>query len=498
MRIFKDDNKEQRFRDKGFVVSPIAEPSDLKQIEDLYHSIGKKDTGLNFYTTIWVDDKAHRQEVNAAIRDFIFPRVEEQLEDFVPVFGNFMVKHAGAGSALGLHQDWTFVNEPDVRSINVWLQITPASLENGPLLVVPHSHHFGDIIRGRHITSPFDQIFPQIKKNHAIPVLPKSGEAVIFDNALMHGSDDNQTDLDRIAISLVLKPRTAQLYHYYRLEEKAEPVYKSKIEPSFYTDYGLFDSLVALPGKSTVELNLPPISLDRFKMMLNYFENEHQKMSIFRDEQHNQEFREKGFVVFPSFLSPDEIVHLKKFYEDHPLPDAQGFHATSHSKQPDYKRLVHKTITDVVREKAQKLLKGYRPLTSSYTVKEVGTNSEFQSHLDWNMVDEAKCISITMWCALMDTNAVNGNIYMLEKSHTLGPTIRSGKGLYLHVLNDNYKSAKFKRRVLQLKAGDMVLYDHRVFHGSPPNLSDKTRISFNHVMVPEDVSSVHYFTGGRR
>lgn len=215
-------------------------------------------------------------------------------------------------------------------------------------------------------------------------------------------------------------------------------------------------------------------------------------MSLFREEKYNEIFREKGYVVFPGFLNEEEVRGLRQWYFDHPLPDAKGFHATSHSKDPEYKRLVHRTITALMGEKAAALVQGYRPLTSSFTVKEVGPDSEFQFHLDWNMVDESKYISVTLWSPLVDTSARNGNLYVLEGSHKLGPTVRSGPGLYLYVLNDNYKTAKFKKRVLELKAGDMVLYDHRVFHGSPANLSDEVRVSFNHVMIPEHVASIHY------
>lgn len=37
-----------------------------------------------------------------------------------------------------------------------------------------------------------------------------------------------------------------------------------------------------------------------------------------------------------------------------------------------------------------------------------------------------------------------------------------------------------------------MLYDHRVFYGLSATISGRARISFNHVMIPENLTSVRY------
>jgi hypothetical protein len=43
-----------------------------------------------------------------------------------------------------------------------------------------------------------------------------------------------------------------------------------------------------------------------------------------------------------------------------------------------------------------------------------------------------------------------------------------------------------------MKAGDAIIYDHRLIHGSPPNLSNKVRLAINMVYIAKESMPVHY------
>jgi ectoine hydroxylase-related dioxygenase (phytanoyl-CoA dioxygenase family) len=43
---------------------------------------------------------------------------------------------------------------------------------------------------------------------------------------------------------------------------------------------------------------------------------------------------------------------------------------------------------------------------------------------------------------------------------------------------------------LFLKAGEVVIYDHRLFHGSLPNLSQETRPALNFTMKPKEATTL--------
>lgn len=213
----------------------------------------------------------------------------------------------------------------------------------------------------------------------------------------------------------------------------------------------------------------------------------------FIDDEQQLHFEKFGYVVINQFLDIEEIEKLRAQYFSLENDLGVGFHATMHSADIEYRRKVSQIISEVFTSKANQYLLDYTPLVSNFTIKEPGKESFFDFHLDWNMVDETKCKSVTIWCALEDTNEQNGNLWILEKSHLLGNSYRCGPGLALYFENiKELKSKKFKKKSLPMKAGDVIIYDHKLFHGSPPNMSNKPRLAINQAMRPTDFKSIHY------
>jgi hypothetical protein len=214
---------------------------------------------------------------------------------------------------------------------------------------------------------------------------------------------------------------------------------------------------------------------------------------IFFDTEFQAAFERDGYVILP-FLNEEEIRDLRRQYESLDRDLNKGFHATMHSSLPDYRRKVSRLIAGVFKPKADRLLDRFVPLVANYTVKEPGPESFFDFHLDWNMVDERRFLSLTIWCPLEDTNPENGNLWVMKGSHKLGNTIRCGPGLYLYPCDTAPEEVKekYEKVVLSMKAGTAVIYDHRLFHGSPPNMTGKARIAINQAMMPAECTSWHY------
>lgn len=214
---------------------------------------------------------------------------------------------------------------------------------------------------------------------------------------------------------------------------------------------------------------------------------------IFHDQKLQEEFDQNGFVVLP-FLSPSQIRQMLDLYESLDYDLNSGFHATILSKKVDTKRKVNEEVEKVFAPIANKYLLDYKPLLANFTVKEPGHESLFEFHLDWSMVDEDKHISITVWCPLVDVDKHNGNLVVLKGSHRLGRSIRGHKGMFIYTFDKDFMDAigNCEKVELALKAGEAVIYDHKLFHGSPPNMTDKARVAINQAMIPVETESLHY------
>lgn len=194
------------------------------------------------------------------------------------------------------------------------------------------------------------------------------------------------------------------------------------------------------------------------------------------------------------FLSSDEIASLLEYYNNSESGLNKGFHASSHSNSIAYRAEVNKRIGEVFSRNASRYFRGYQSLFSAFTVKECGPESFFDFHLDWSMLNEDKHVSLSIWSPLVDVNKLNGHLWVLSGSHKLGKTIRGGPGLFLYAPQSTLPlgSGVFDKHIIEGRAGLAVIYDHRLVHGSPPNMGNDRRIAVNHTMIPEGISSLHY------
>ena len=105
------------------------------------------------------------------------------------------------------HQDAFYFPFDRGPQVGVWLAVTEATLENGPLWVLPGSHrepvHAVEPDRRAHAQYGYVEITDH-DTSAAIPVLLQPGDLLVFHGHLMHKSTDN----------LSTGMRAAMVYHY--------------------------------------------------------------------------------------------------------------------------------------------------------------------------------------------------------------------------------------------------------------------------------------------
>jgi ectoine hydroxylase-related dioxygenase (phytanoyl-CoA dioxygenase family) len=118
----------------------------------------------------------------------------------------FIFKNPGAVGQPWHQDSYYFPFEPD-RQVGVWIAVTEATEDNGPLWVLPGSH-----------TEPVHDHVPDEREEalvgyveivdhdmaDAVQVLLDPGDVLLFDSHLMHRSTDNASD----------RRRAAMVYHY--------------------------------------------------------------------------------------------------------------------------------------------------------------------------------------------------------------------------------------------------------------------------------------------
>ena len=217
---------------------------------------------------------------------------------------------------------------------------------------------------------------------------------------------------------------------------------------------------------------------------------------IFRDPAQQQYFDENGFVA-GHFLSPEELDTLRQAYRDYaamggqPIDFAKGlkYHISVFDSNLQRRAFADKVIKSIFEPKVRDLLPGYRILTCNFMTKSPG-DGEIEVHQDFSHVDEKKYTAFNLWCPLQDTDTNNGGLYLIRGSNKLFNSYRSATIPH----NLTHYSDTFKKYLepIPVKAGDGLLFDHRLFHYSSPNTSGQMRLAVQMAVIPSEATPVMY------
>ena len=249
--MFHDIKLQTKFNRDGFVLVDFMPQANIEELKKFFLE-SNHDLEYGFYTSIWSYNEKHRKAVNSFITNQTLKFANKFLKHYEPVFANYMVKKAQNQSSLGYHQDWTFSLEGQAPAVNIWFPLTQITDNNGTLKVIPGTHNLNIPIRARNHPSPLEKLDKKILDKHAIALKPNLGQAIIFHEKLVHGSENNHSDKLRLAASMVMSSKYSSLVHILRRNDK---LLLKKVSPHFFTDYGLFSDLSAVNGFKPIDDN---------------------------------------------------------------------------------------------------------------------------------------------------------------------------------------------------------------------------------------------------
>ena len=212
--IFRSESDEKQFQDKGYIRKNLLSSGEVDRLTHRFQKL-HPDGVKGFYTTTYNQDPSHRALVEKAILEVALPRVEEIFHDFQVFFASFIVKEPGPESELNLHQDMTLVDESKYCGINIWCPLISLNEQNGAIEVLPGSHRIFPTYRGASIPSIYHSIVPEIRK-FTQPMYLSAGEAIIFDQSIVHYSPANLSNRLRPVINIFVAHKDAGIIicHY--------------------------------------------------------------------------------------------------------------------------------------------------------------------------------------------------------------------------------------------------------------------------------------------
>jgi len=236
---FRDRSLNSQYHRDGYLTMPLAGRQEIDLLRALYERISQREA-TGFHTTHFSTDRELKRTVHEGVCAILLPLLAPVLNEYTPVFGNFMVKEAVGDSPVPMHADWAYVDEHEHISVSVWIPLIDTDERNGCLAVIPGSHRLSHHIRGPRIPQWDVPCNFELIDALGRPLPMRAGEAVIYDHRLLHYSDPNASGEVRPAVNLSLVPKGVPMFHYAIPEGETEVHAFAVGHPEFFVEYDNF------------------------------------------------------------------------------------------------------------------------------------------------------------------------------------------------------------------------------------------------------------------
>jgi len=211
-RVLKDPRLQEQFARDGFVRLALLGQEEVETLRNEVRALrpidgfapDERTTGASYHCSFLDTNRAYRREVAELLGRVFQPQIDRLLAGYQILNCNFYVKPPGTGE-FTVHQNWPCA-ELDVTTVTLWCPLVDTRVENGAIHVVPGSQKLFPHIETPGVPGYFAPFVDKLKERHLEAVPMKAGEAIIFDDSLLHWSGRNMGDEPRIAIQIMCIP----------------------------------------------------------------------------------------------------------------------------------------------------------------------------------------------------------------------------------------------------------------------------------------------------
>lgn len=151
---------------------------------------------------------------------------------------------------------------------------------------------------------------------------------------------------------------------------------------------------------------------------------------------------------------------------------------------------VHEKIVDLVSPQLADKIEGFDIYLSHFVIKKAHSETAFQLHQDWNIVDETKYKSYQIWIPLEPSYPENGGLCFVPESNQFLSNIRSGSfGITdIPIEEALYPYLSYIRTFV----GEAIVFENRTLHGSFMNSTDKDRVAVIVNVVQKEAQPLYF------
>jgi len=224
----------------GYVSFPLLSVEVVREITEAYTGLTVEDKyGIGYRVSLYTSALDTRRLARELLIEKAFPALDAWLVNRYPYMATYLVKEGG-GRWIPTHQDWSHCDESLDDSVMCWIPLCDVDEHNGGLGFINGSHRYFDYLRAfpyMVAKTPVDCHGHRLLGYLNFPSM-RAGDAVVFNNRVIHGSLPNTTATTRMAFSFALHPKHEALLAYYlKPGADAKTLLQYQASPEFYLEY---------------------------------------------------------------------------------------------------------------------------------------------------------------------------------------------------------------------------------------------------------------------
>lgn len=153
------------------------------------------------------------------------------------------------------------------------------------------------------------------------------------------------------------------------------------------------------------------------------------------------------------------------------------------------------TIKEIALPKIQEYLHDTQVFTASFVIKEPNPTGVVPPHQDWSFVEnEVDHCSVTCWIPLQDVNMDNGCMGVIKGSNHFFESYRPSPSPQVETPLKKHMFTIFPfLELIEMKAGEALIFNNKTIHASPPNITNQTRLAVGLGFTQKEAEIRHYY-----
>ncbi len=222
------------------------------------------------------------------------------------------------------------------------------------------------------------------------------------------------------------------------------------------------------------------------------------EVGIFINEEYNNSFLKDGYCkINGSFLNSAEIKTVLDWFHGSDLDkksESSQYHVINSPNKNELSHISSK-LEKFIKPKLETVINEPVIIFGTFVIKFPDSKGILHLHQDGSLLDEDEDnISLTCWIPLVDVDMRNGCLGFIKNSNHIYNSVRPAPfpATYVPLKKHAFSLLPYVNFV-PMKAGEMVVFDSKTFHGGFPNFTNQTRYVLTFWITTHKSNLVFYY-----